>query len=667
MAKPKWPAIFVCGLLLAMFAVVSMRSWWNRCCTFDEPLHLVGAFSENYLDDYRVNSEDPPLWKHFAIAGMSKDRMAFDTSSPNWNGTLTNSSNRDAFVSDTLFHTSANDADSILRDARLHMIFLGVALGILITWWSWRLAGPLAACVSCAAFALDPNFLAHSALVKNDVPMTLVFTALMAAVWLLGERATGLRCIAVAIILGVAITTKFSGSLAIPILAIALLARVASSHPWPVLRWTAVTRIQRLFAGASIGLFSFLVAWMIIWATYDFRFSPGPSPDTVTDLSDVMNACAACESIASHHNTNWDLTTAQVAQWAQDWQPGPIERTSLWINDHRLLPQSFIHGFLMTYATTLYRGSFFCGELSYFGRWYYFPAAMAFKTPLATLVALPLALFACLAEHKNIVHKVRDILASKKFWPFCAAAILPAYYMASAIHAQVNLGFTSHLSRLSILIHLPRSGRCHRLRAATAHRHGFHWGVRNRSRRRNLLCRPGLSFLLQRRRRRPARRLKLLGDSNIDWGQDLKSLVAWRKDHPEGQLALAYFGSVDPRYYNLHYFNISGSMAPDDEALGRTSRMSTRSVLHSCRALIFPRPNTSRFCSLSVIRSKRTSADQFMSTNLSKPIALATCAILLAVYAATAWEASLGKMRHLRRAPSFRRRLDRNPRSRFPN
>ncbi len=270
--------------------------------------------------------------------------------------------------------------------------------------------------------------------------MTLVFTALMAAVWLLGERATGLRCIAVAIILGVAITTKFSGSLAIPILALALLARVASSHPWPVLRWTAVTRIQRLFAGASIGLFSFLVAWMIIWATYDFRFSPGPSPDTVTDLSDVMNACAACESIASHHNTNWDLTTAQVAQWAQDWQPGPIERTSLWINDHRLLPQSFIHGFLMTYATTLYRGSFFCGELSYFGRWYYFPAAMAFKTPLATLVALPLALFACLAEHKNIVHKVRDILASKKFWPFCAAAILPAYYMASAIHAQVNLG-----------------------------------------------------------------------------------------------------------------------------------------------------------------------------------------------------------------------------------
>ncbi len=129
-----------------MFAVVSMRSWWNRCCTFDEPLHLVGAFSENYLDDYRVNSEDPPLWKHFAIAGMSKDRMAFDTSSPNWNGTLTNSSNRDAFVSDTLFHTSANDADSILRDARLHMIFLGVALGAahhLVVLASGRPAGGL--------------------------------------------------------------------------------------------------------------------------------------------------------------------------------------------------------------------------------------------------------------------------------------------------------------------------------------------------------------------------------------------------------------------------------------------------------------------------------------------------------------------------------------------
>jgi hypothetical protein len=57
----------------------------------------------------------------------------------------------------------------------------------------------------------------------------------------------------------------------------------------------------------------------------------------------------------------------------------------------------------------------------------------------------------------------------------------------------------------------------------------------------------------------------LLGDSNIDWGQDLKALVEWRKQNPGGQLALCYFGTADPRYYGLHYVNLSVSNAPDDE------------------------------------------------------------------------------------------------------
>ena len=53
----------------------------------------------------------------------------------------------------------------------------------------------------------------------------LVFTGVlllvMAAVWLIGERATLLRCAALMLLVGVALTTKFSGLLAIPMIAIA--------------------------------------------------------------------------------------------------------------------------------------------------------------------------------------------------------------------------------------------------------------------------------------------------------------------------------------------------------------------------------------------------------------------------------------------------------------
>jgi hypothetical protein len=563
MARPV--AIVCCGVLLAIFAVASMKSWWNRCCTFDEPLHLVSAFSESYLNDYRINPEDPPLWKHFGIAGISRDRLTLDTSSTNWQRSLANSSARDTFVTDTMFHTSANDADAVLREARLHMIFLGVALGAVIAWWSWRLAGPLAACVSCAAFCLDPNFLAHSSLLKNDVPMTLIFTGLMAAIWLLGERASAPRCVAVALLTGIGIVTKFSGLLAFPILALALLARVVWTTPWPVLRWTARTMPQRLLTAAGIGLFCFLVSWVVIWGAYSFRFSPGPSPDTITDLSDVMNACAGCESIAAHRDAPWDLTVEEVQQWAADWRPGPLEKSCLWLNNHHLLPQAFIRGFLFTYATTLYRGAFFCGELSYHGWWYYFPATMLFKTPLATLIALPLAVAAWLAVNKGIFSGWMQFFSSPRFWPFAAAAVAPTFYMASALHAHLNLGMR-HIFPvypfLFIFLGVAAAGAFRKWpKAAGFVTVIFVIGLAAET----FAASPDFLSFFNVAAGGEVGGAKLLGDSNIDWGQDLKAVVAWRNDHPDGQLALSYFGSADPRYYHLHYVNVPGSLAPEDE------------------------------------------------------------------------------------------------------
>jgi hypothetical protein len=46
-------------------------------------------------------------------------------------------------------------------------------------------------------------------------------------------------------------------------------------------------------------------------------------------------------------------------------------------------------------------------------------------------------------------------------------------------------------------------------------------------------------------------RLALLGDSNLDWGQDLPLLAAWQRAHPEEPLYLAYFGQADPAHYGI--------------------------------------------------------------------------------------------------------------------
>ena len=76
--------------------------------------------------------------------------------------------------------------------------------------------------------------------------------------------------------------------------------------------------------------------------------------------------------------------------------------------------------------------------------------------------------------------------------------------------------------------------------------------------------------------------MNLLGDSNLDWGQDLKLLADWQKKHPNTPIYLWYFGTADPHYYGMHYVNMPGSTAPPDNS-GTAPRtigeMSSRGVI----------------------------------------------------------------------------------------
>ena len=51
---------------------------------------------------------------------------------------------------------------------------------------------------------------------------------------------------------------------------------------------------------------------------------------------------------------------------------------------------------------------------------------------------------------------------------------------------------------------------------------------------------------------------ELLGDSNLDWGQDLKELAQWQKQNPSRKLYLSYFGVADPEYYGVRATHLPG-------------------------------------------------------------------------------------------------------------
>ena len=210
-------ALAACGLLLIAFAIIAWSAWRQKSAAFDEPFHFTSAWLQTHYGDFRCNSEDPPLWKYYVAAGTSKNDLPMDEQTPLWNRMLDSIPAASVLYSvKVLYQTPGIDADKLLRAARVRMVLIGVALGAAIAWWGWRLRGPLAAVVATAAFCLDPNFLAHSPIVKNDVPITLVFLLLMAAVWLLGERATLLRCAAVMLLVGVCPDHEILGPACLP-------------------------------------------------------------------------------------------------------------------------------------------------------------------------------------------------------------------------------------------------------------------------------------------------------------------------------------------------------------------------------------------------------------------------------------------------------------------
>jgi hypothetical protein len=544
-----------CAAMLIAYTVICWTAWLGKSAVYDEPLHFMGAWIQTHDGDFRCNPEDPPLWKFYVAAGTSGSDLTIPTTDF-WNEMLKVDPGPSIHLANlVLYQTPANDAEKVLRAARARMLFLGVILGASIGWWAWRLAGRFAAIVAIAAFSFDPNFLAHSLLVKNDVPITLVFVILMGLIWLAGERATALRIAGVILLVAVALTTKFSGLLAIPILAIALACRVAINRPWPVLRWTLATRLHRSYVAALILLVSISFGYFFIWACYGFRFGPSLNPSELFDFSrsstPILDA-AKSEMILRQDPVPLSIPAAQMQQWLNEWRPSATVRLVQWLNHHRIFPQSWLYGFLYTYATSLTRPGFLCGEIRLDGWWYYFPFAMAFKTPLATIIGLALAAILFFARLRNSKSPLDP-------WAICAAIIFPAIYFLVAIRSHLNIGLRHILPVYPFLFILlgvmaVRAGSRRRKMTNVAVTILF-LGLLSET----LAAYPNFIPFFNIAAGGSRGGLSLLSDSNIDWGQDLPSLGQWQRNHPDRQLWLSQFALPDPRYYGIRYVQMPGA------------------------------------------------------------------------------------------------------------
>ena len=559
-AAPAW-----CALAPLVFGAVALSASRTKSATMDEPLHAVGSYLHVFHRDWRINPEDPPLWNYWAMLPHTRASLRVNFDDPDWARSLLSTDYQTRVTTRTLYQTPDNDGIRFVQRTRALMTLLGVALGWLIAWWAWKLAGPVAAAIAVLLYALDPNFLAHAPLVKNDVAISLLLLAAAMALWGVTRRATWWNVVRLGLLCGAALATKFSGVIIVPLLLFVLGLRAVVRQPWPVLRWDLRHPWSKLVAAAGTLLGCTVLSLLVIWASYGFRYQPTAAASQRLDLAFQIKAAVQNEFFMQHGRF------ANEREYPSLPRPLPV-RWAAAADRHGLLPHAYVYGFVYTYQTSLVRSAYLMGSVSRTGWWYYFPLAMLFKTPLATIAAFAAALAVVAASIKKVSGTIfwppnpLENEAKKRFltpfsqdfenrWGVLCLTVPVGLYGISAMTSNLNLGLRHLLPVYPFLyllcaVALARARQCSRkLFRPLAVVLALALAVETFASYPHFIPFFNAAF--------KQHRVKLLSDSNLDWGQDLPLLGEWRRRNPHVRLYLCYFGSADPAAYGIDdYVNL---------------------------------------------------------------------------------------------------------------
>lgn len=190
------------------------------------------------------------------------------------------------------------------------------------------------------------------------------------------------------------------------------------------------------------------------------------------------------------------------------------------------------------------------GQYSTHGWWWYFPAAWLVKTPIPILAASAAGVFWAVRRLRERPVEIGLLLAA------------PGLMAVAAVVSSLNLGVRHLLPIVPFLAVLGGSAaaaiaaRGARGRIVVAA--GAIWLAAG-----TLAVHPDQMAYANEAAGGPSRLWRRLGDSNVDWGQDLPALADVVKGKPLRTLYLSYAGTADPAAHGLRYRSIPAfGMAP---------------------------------------------------------------------------------------------------------
>ncbi len=560
-ARPRVLHVALVVGLLALTAVLAGTSLATDSPAFDEVAHLPAGLSYLKTGDFRLSPEHPPLFKMWcAWPLLFMDVRWPGAAEPTW-------VRPDPFGFGQILLCALNNGQKLIQVGRCMMVLVLLGTGLAVYGLARTLFGPRAGLLALALATLHPSLLAHGRLVTTDLPITFCLALVLLTFAALLRRTTWLRVLAAALALTMAALAKLSWPLILPALAAMALVKLGQRHQVPdaadaadeaPARPVPTPRAPRRLRNAATLLGSFaligLIVWAGIWTGYGWHN---------TRLAPLLEAAATPPAGGDRHENVQYLTTAwREALYDAQGRPrsGPLAAFLRLASAKRLLPEPYLYGIAVVLRSSQKRMAYFCGEISDHGWRGYFPLVFALKTPIPVLMLLAAGLAALIARRA----RPRDPLLLVG----CLAFIL--VYGGYAVFSSIDIGERHLLPVYPPLLALAgaatawlaapsRSPRDPTVRAANAR--GRQGGTRRAaiavaggallvwSLAENLSIHPQYLAYFNELIGGPRHAYEYFVDSSLDWGQDLRRLEAYARQHPTEQLNVCYFGAAVPRAY----------------------------------------------------------------------------------------------------------------------
>lgn len=484
-------------LLLGIFVAQNFLEMQRESCTSDEVVHLPAGYTYLLKRDFRLNPEHPPLAKVLCAFPLLFLHPHVDFSDPNW----AKPPQQYPFGMRFLY---SSDADLLLFWGRLPMVLVGVLLGLFIYRWANQLYGTSAGLFALTLFSFSPNFLAHSHLVTTDVGVSAFLTMAFYFLWrhtCLQERRSLYWS---GVFAGAALATKFSSVVLFPYAAFLLWA----FHPPEKIPGSEVVRVRNRDRG-------------------DVR----NKDRSVRKRKSTLPGDGSWSSLSTLSTSRVKVLLIFVALAFLVVQLSYIGSIDPRLYFKGLEQVNKNHN--PNYAGYL-RGDFRVG-----GWWYYFLVAFLVK------VTSPFIILVCL----------RIILFLKNWrleWKAALFHLIPALLLFSATSALADPLGVRYLLPVLALLMVFSSGVVSRFAGKKVMLSVLWiflgWHVVS-----SALSFPHHLSYFNEFVGGPSHGMEWLDDSNVDWGQELKTLKKIMDERGISQVTLLSFSQFDnPDYYGIH-------------------------------------------------------------------------------------------------------------------